>query len=159
MIKVFLSHQQADAITASQIERRLRIHHSIESYLDVIDPYLLQDGEDLAAYIREKMGACTQLLAVVSNATRGSQWVPWEIGVATEKKFPLATFSAGGVAPPEFLQKWPYLTTDFDIDRYAMASKSANITFASKRMRLAESIAREQATTDFFSILRSSLGQ
>lgn len=159
MIKVFLSHQKADATTAFQIEQRLRVKHSIECYLDVIDPYLLQDGEDLAAYIREKMGFCTQLLAVISNATKGSQWVPWEIGVATEKKFPLATFSAGGVAPPEFLQKWPYLRTDIDIDLYATASKSANIIFASKRMRLAEGVAREQATADFFSILRTSLRQ
>src|SRR6478735_11948042 len=122
MIKVFLSHQSADATTARYVARRLKDRHGIDSYLDVIDPYIGRPGEDLAAHIRAQMGRCTQLLAVVSESTKASQWVPWEIGVATEKDHPLATFSAGGALPPEFLRKWPYLRTDFDLDQYALAS-------------------------------------
>jgi hypothetical protein len=159
MIKVFLSHQSTDSVTAARIAQRLRINHSIDSYLDVIDPFIGHRGEDLAAHIRTEMSKCTQLLAVVSEATKNSQWVPWEIGVATEKSYPLATFLAGNATAPEFLRKWPYLRSDLDVDRYAQASKSAQNVLIRKRATLNESGARAQATPDFFKTLRSSLGQ
>lgn len=157
-MKVFISHQSADSSAALRIQQRL-LYHDIPSYLDVIDPYINRRGEDLAAHIRRQMASCTQLLAVISEATQASQWVPWEIGVATEKDFPLATYSGASTLPPEFLRKWPYLRTDLDIDRYAAASKAASRTFFQKRTTLSESIARSSSTQDFYSVLRGSLGQ
>lgn len=159
MIKVFLSHQALDAPLAADIAAKLRLRHGIDSYLDVIDPHIGKPGEDLAAHIQIEMGKCTQLLAVISPATQASQWVPWEIGVATEKDFPLATFSGGRVRPPEFLRKWPYLIDDVDLDRYARASKAAETSFARKRVTLNEGAARVRSTREFFVNLRSSLGQ
>lgn len=160
MIKVFLSHQSADSVTATYVARRLKDYHQIESYLDVIDPYINRRGEDLAAHIRAQMSRCTQLLAVVSDATKASQWVPWEIGVATEKDYPLATYSAAFALPPEFLRKWPYLRTDADIDLYARTSKAAELTFNRKRSTtFSDAAARPTATGEFFSALRAGLGQ
>lgn len=159
MIKVFLSHQSSDATTAAYVARRLKIYHDIDSYLDVIDPYLGKKGEDLALHIQAEMGKCTQLLAVVSEATRASQWVPWEIGVACEKDFPLATYSATGSNPPEFLRRWPYLKTDGDVDQYAAASKAAERGFVQRRSTLSEGVARLRSTHEFYGILRAGLGQ
>ncbi|CAN7725637.1 toll/interleukin-1 receptor domain-containing protein [Mesorhizobium amorphae] len=159
MIKVFLSHQSADTLIAGQIAARLKRMHGIDSYLDVIDPYINRRGEDLAAHIRQEMGNCTQLLAVISDSTRSSQWVPWEIGVATEKDFPLATYASSGASTPEFLRKWPYLRSEADLDRYATASKSARSTLVQKREYLTESAARRTSTEEFFKTLRGSLGQ
>nr|WP_200991913.1 toll/interleukin-1 receptor domain-containing protein [Rhizobium rhizogenes]QCL10610.1 TIR domain protein [Rhizobium rhizogenes] len=157
MIKVFLSHQRADSESAAVIAATLR-RQSIDSYLDVIDPYINRNIEDLADHIREQMGKCTQLLAVVSRATAESQWVPWEIGVATEKDYPLATFSVGSTLPPEFLRKWPYLRTQADVDQYAKASKDAEQTIVRKQAS-DERLVRRSATRDFYSTLRKSLGQ
>lgn len=160
MIRVFLSHQAADGATAATIARKLKERHGIESYLDVIDPYIGRNGEDLAVHIRAQMSRCTQLLAVISESTKASQWVPWEIGVATEKNHPLATFSSGGALPPEFLRKWPYLRTDADLDQYAQASKTARSTFMRKRSaNLTEAAAQGDATAEFFSLLRRGLNQ
>ena len=160
MIKIFLSHQAADSITAAYVARRLRDHHQIESYLDVIDPYINSRGEDLASHIRSQMGRCTQLLAIVSDATKASQWVPWEIGVATEKDYPLATYSAGFASPPEFLRKWPYLRSDADIDLYARTSKAADQVFIRKRSTtFSDAAARTTSTGEFFAMLRAGLGQ
>lgn len=160
MIKVFLSHQSRDSTSARSIAMHLRVHHGIDCYLDVIDPYINKPGEDLADHIRTQMGSCTQLLAVVSDQTRASQWVPWEIGVATEKDFPLATFSTDGMKPPEFLQKWPYLRNMPDLDRYAVASKEAERSYVRKRSSsLSESASRSSSTRDFYTTLRASLGQ
>ena len=147
-----------DSAIATRIARRLRDVHSNDTYLDVIDPGI-KNGDDLATHIQVEMGKCTQLLAVVSDSTRQSWWVPWEIGVATEKDFPLATYLSGVTVTPEYLQKWPYLRSDEELDLYAAASKSAGISFAQRRATLSEGVARLRSTKDFFSTLRRSLGQ
>ncbi|OWK25703.1 hypothetical protein AJ87_07450 [Rhizobium yanglingense] len=77
-----------------------------------------QSGDSVLAGQTER-AKCTQLLAVVSEKPQQFWWVPWEIGVATEKDFPLASFLGGGAPPPEYLRKWPYLQNDLDINRYA----------------------------------------
>ena len=158
-MKVFISHQSADSIVAGQIALRLQRVHGIDCYLDVIDPYLMGRGEDLAAHIRMEMGRCTQLLAVISYNTSDSQWVPWEIGMATEKDYPLATYSSASLPPPEFLRRWPYLRTEADLDRYASASKLARTFLVSKRSYLTEGDARRDSTREFYRTLRGSLGQ
>lgn len=159
MVKVFLSHQNADSALATRIARRLRDVHGIESYLDVIDPYIGGHGQDLALHIQVEMDKCTQLLAIVSDTTRYSQWVPWEIGVATEKDYPLATFSTGTALPPEFLRKWPYLQTESDLDAYARRSKTAERSFEEKRRTVTAGVARFASTSEFFRGLRADLGQ
>lgn len=158
-MKVFISHQSADTAVAHRVSEHLRVWHGIASYLDVIDPYMNGRGEDLAAHIRSEMGKCTQLLAVISYNTLASQWVPWEIGVATEKDFPLATYSNATTLPPEFLRRWPYLRSDADLDRYAAASKSARSSYVQKSVFVNDSEARSRSTRDFYSSLRGSLGQ
>lgn len=159
-MKVFISHQKADAAVASQVAFRLKNLHGIESYLDVIDPYVGGPAELLADHIRTEMGKCTQLLAVVSTATLASQWVPWEVGVATEKNFPLATYTGTYALPPEFLRKWPYLKNHTDLDAYARASKSAVTYRESFRTRSADAAAAARSSTSYFyTELRRSIGQ
>jgi protein-disulfide isomerase len=158
MVKVFLSHQSSDAALAASIAQRLHMH-GIQTYLDVIDPYIGRPGEDLAAHIRVEMGKCTQLLAVISEATKASQWVPWEIGVATEKDYPLATYAGASVTPPEFLRKWPYLRSQSDLDLYASLSKKARDRVVVQKGIVNEATARMRSTADFFSELRRGLGQ
>lgn len=160
MIRVFISHQRADSLLATQIAGHLRLNHQIDSYLDVIDPGATR-GEDLADHIRNKMSGCTQLIAVVSPATSSSQWVPWEIGVATEKDFPLATFSNTTALPPEFLRKWPYMRTFAELDQYALASKFASASYSQRRRTFTESIqaSTKASTHQFYANLRSRLGQ
>lgn len=159
-MKVFISHQQADALMAAQVARRLLTVHGIASYLDVIDPYVNGSAESLAEHIRSEMGKCTQLLAVVSSATLASQWVPWEVGVATEKNFPLATYTGTYAPPPEFLRKWPYLKNDSDLDAYARASLSArNFRNTYKNYSTDSAAGGRAATSYFFTELRRSIGQ
>jgi hypothetical protein len=158
-MKVFISHQQKDSEYATTIAYRLRSAHSIDSYLDVIDQNLTQAGEDLGDHLRREMAKCTQLLAVVSIKTKESWWVPWEIGVATEKDYPLATYSGDGTMVPEYLQKWPYLRTLNDVDEYAKASKVAAAHFTSRKSYLGEDSARHSSSAEFYRTLRAALRQ
>ena len=159
-IKIFISHQSQDSIQALKVKEHLQIRHGIECYLDVIDPNL-RKGEEIADYIRTELDKCSHLLAVVSSATKNSWWVPWEIGVATEKDCPLATFG-GNIELPEFLMKWPYLRQTADLDKYAevvkqtyRAGKVGGLEHFSSRSSAKSSIDIKQ----FYHNLRSKLGQ
>lgn len=159
-MKIFLSHQQLDSTIAVEVKNHLKSRHSIDCYLDLIDPKI-KDGEDIAAHAKEELGQCTQLLAIVSEATKASWWVPWEIGIATEKDYPLATFGRN-VALPEYLMKWPYLKNLTDLDTYAVVSKESarRVTTAALDSVSSESFTyRRDATKHFYQTLRRKLGQ
>ena len=125
-MRVFISHKKEDATIAAEIAAHFRAR-SVDFYLDVIDSHLALSGPDLADYIRNQLEKCTQLLAVISPITQASWWVPWEIGVATEKERFLASYVSGSATVPEYLLKWPYLRSKPDLDIYIQESKKAQM--------------------------------
>lgn len=164
-MKVFISHKREDANKAREIANRLKQIHRIDSYLDVIDPLIGQhDGPALAEHVQNQMDSCDSLLAVVSTVTATSQWVPWEIGIATEKRFPLATYANTIMPLPEFLQKWPYLKSDSDLDKYAkavnlMAGRNRTAVLAKGYTMESISESMRSTTNDFYRNLKADLGR
>ncbi|SFU18875.1 toll/interleukin-1 receptor domain-containing protein [Sedimentitalea nanhaiensis] len=131
--KVFISHKNTDAALAEKVARRVRVN-GLETYLDTIDDALVKDGPDLADLLLSRMGQCQQLIAVVSSQTKDSWWVPWEIGVGSEKGFRMASYSETHVSLPSYLEKWPALHTDRHIDLYCEYSKQTEVAL-NRRMR------------------------
>jgi len=131
--KVFISHKNTDAALAERVARRVRVN-GLETYLDTIDDALVKDGPDLADLLLARMGQCQQLIAVVSSQTKDSWWVPWEIGVGSEKGFRLASYSETHVSLPSYLEKWPALHMDRHIDLYCEYSKQTEVVL-NRRMR------------------------
>jgi len=159
-IKVFISHHSSDSAEAKRICDHLLTKHGIASYLDVIDPFVGRPGEELAKYLRGVMAQCTNLMALVSPTTKGSQWVPWEIGVASEREMPLASYLSGISTIPEFLRAWPRLQSLADVDKYAAASRSSEGMVLRKRAdRLDETAALRAGGATFYQDLRKSLNQ
>lgn len=158
-MKIFISHQRSDSDLATRVAYRLKAYHQIDSYLDLIDPESRGKGDDLGDHLRSELGKCTQLMAVVSVNTKGSWWVPWEIGVATEKDQPIATYAGDNTALPEYLKKWPYLRDDSELDIYARVSKAAANTYRVEKGHLNEATARGRSTKEFYRQVRSQLGQ
>lgn len=157
-VKVFISHKKEDSQEAGRIAGHLRLN-GLDVYLDVIDTQLTKSGPDLADYIRAQLDGCTQLLAVISAQTQASWWVPWEIGVATEKERFLASFVSGNAVIPEFLQKWPYLRTQADLDVYVRESKRAQLLVEQSVQKGHVASARAQGFRTFHTSLKASLGQ
>jgi hypothetical protein len=60
-------------------------------------------------------------MALVTNATIGSWWVPFEIGAARQGDRRITSFDASTVALPEFLTEWPVMTTEAHLDLFAEA--------------------------------------
>jgi len=169
MTKVFISHKSEDESSALWLNAKLA-HSGIEAYVDKLDPVLNSPrGEgDLGEYFRWQLQRCTHLVAVISESTRQSWWVPFEIGIATEREYPLATLADQGdlyrrypgsysrrYEVPEYLRKWPYLETELHVDNYILALKHTPMV-----TRFTENVAgRHTYTMDFYSNLRRLLGQ
>ena len=158
-MKIFISHKRNDSSAAEAVARRLRTVHTIDSYLDLIDSHLAKPGEDLGDYLRKELGKCSHLLAVVSTATKESWWVPWEICIATEKDYPLATYVQGPCSLPDYLKKWPYLLSDLDLDKYAKAARVSSQKLEEVKAYRSLEAARRDSTTLFYRNLRAALGQ
>jgi hypothetical protein len=157
-VKVFVSHKREDDDQARVVAHYLKIN-GLEVYLDVIDGQLGKSGPDLADYIRAQLEQCTQLLAVNSAQTQASWWVPWEIGVATEKERFLASFVARDANVPEYLAKWPYLRTQADLDVYIRESKKAERLVEDRVFKGFQATARAQGFRSFHTSLKAALGQ
>ncbi|MBN9471793.1 MAG: toll/interleukin-1 receptor domain-containing protein [Bosea sp.] len=158
MLRVFISHKKEDSGTATEIAAYLKLN-GMDVYLDTIDSQLALSGPDLADYIREQLEKSTQLLAVISPVTQASWWVPWEIGVATEKERFLASFVANNAAVPEYLAKWPYLRSRSDLDVYIRESKKAQMVVEERTRSGYRTTAQATGFRSFHTNLRAALRQ
>ncbi len=116
-MKIFISHKKEDELVAMQIAIRLK-KANVEYYLDVLDPTIAGSGERLTEHIKNSLGTCTAINVVMSEKTKYSQWVPFEVGMAARTDMPTATYLSREVALPDFLSYWPRLRSVDDIDTY-----------------------------------------
>lgn len=119
---VFISYRHMDRAHAIAINSRL-IQANIKTYLDVLDPES-QTTDDITGVITRNITECTHLLAVVSQKTASSWWVPFEIGEATISNRRICSFRTGPAELPLYLDKWPKLSTDRDLDFFIDAYRT-----------------------------------
>ncbi|MEB0046416.1 MULTISPECIES: toll/interleukin-1 receptor domain-containing protein [unclassified Pseudomonas] len=111
---VFISYRHMDRPQAIAINKRLQ-QANIKTYLDVLDPES-QTTDDITGVITRNISECTHLLAVVSERTANSWWVPFEIGEATISNRRICSFRTGPAELPLYLDKWPKLSSEKDIE-------------------------------------------
>lgn len=116
-MKIFISHKQQDAYMANLIASELRALN-VDYYLDLLDSSIEQSGKELTEHIRRNLNNCTDIIVIMSEITKYSQWVPFEIGMAAQKDMPTATFLKSDILLPDFLEYWPRLKTPQDIRKY-----------------------------------------
>ncbi|MGY3176197.1 hypothetical protein ACVWYU_005626 [Pseudomonas sp. TE12234] len=119
---VFISYRHMDRPYAMNINSRL-MQANIKTYLDVLDPES-QTTDDITGVITRNISECTHLLAVVSEKTALSWWVPFEIGEATITNRRICSFKTGPTELPLYLDKWPKLTREQDIDFFIDAYRN-----------------------------------
>ncbi|MFJ2493580.1 toll/interleukin-1 receptor domain-containing protein [Pseudomonas iridis] len=132
---VFISYRHMDRAYAMAINSRL-IGANIKTYLDVLD-LESQTTDDITGVITRNITECTHLLAVVSEKTALSWWVPFEIGEATISNRRICSFRTGPAELPLYLDKWPKLSTESDLDFFIDAYREE---VSNKRSMSLESI-------------------
>ena len=116
-MKVFISHKQEDSLYAKFVKRQLDLLN-VDSYLDVLDTTINGGGEALTDHIKDQLNSCTDIIVVMSEATKYSWWVPFEIGMAAQIDMPTATYLASSVSLPDYLTYWPRLKSVSDVATY-----------------------------------------
>ena len=88
-MKVFISHKDADGVQALQIKKEFE-KYGVSAYLDVLDSDIKVGGEQLTNHIRKNLNSCSDLIVVMSEKTKSSWWVPFEIGMSAQIDMPTA---------------------------------------------------------------------
>lgn len=155
MIKVFISHKQEDWITAKSIAFELE-RMGVPFYLDVLDSITVKSGKELTEHIKKNLNDCTDIIVVMSETTKNSQWVPFEVGMAAQNDMPTATFLQASVLLPDFLAYWPRLKYPSDIQKYIVARKEVKREYSSGY--LFETAMRYKSQTErFYEVLKHRL--
>ena len=126
---VFISHKGDDLAIAERTGDLLS-SRGVSGYLDHWDPSVGGDSADLEVYLRDIIRDTPNILAVVTQNTPESWWVPFEIGVARETDSQVATYlpldvsdveSIGRILLPTYLKTWPILVTEAELMTWADA--------------------------------------
>ena len=151
---VFLSHKREDTVLTLSVARYLQ-SKQVKCYVDAFD-LSLQTTDDITKHLMSRVRACSHLMAVVSSYTMSSWWVPFEIGVATELDRRITTYKLSAVNLPDFLSKWPVLSSQADLDKFiAMYQNDSTIeVYESRSIK-----ASIKSASVFHAALKSTLGQ
>lgn len=121
-MKVFISHKDADSLQALLLKRAFE-NEGVSAYLDVLDSSINGGGKSLTEHIKAQLNQCTDIIVLMSEATKLSWWVPFEIGMSAQIDMPTASFLKENVELPSYLSYWPRLKTVNDVATYVSVRK------------------------------------
>ena len=155
MIKIFISHKKEDSYTANKIANELKAMY-VPYYLDILDFTTTGNGKELTDHIKQNLNDCTDIIVIMSEATRYSQWVPFEVGMASQNDMPIATFLQENVLLPDFLTYWPRLKQPSDIWKYITVRREIQREYSSKYLFESIELRRSQIEK-FYDVLKKRL--
>lgn len=155
-MKVFISHKNEDSALAVTIQRAF-LKNGVTAYLDVLDSSITGDGRELTDHIKKNLNLCTDIIVVMTDATKESWWVPFEIGMSAQIDMPTASFLKSDVILPSYLSYWPRLKTINDIDKYVAVRKRTEQAIISQYGRVAFTGRKAIETRAFYNALKWEL--
>ena len=148
----FISYKGDDMALADRAGGIL-YESGLSGYLDRWDPAVDGDSPELEAHLREIIRETPSILAVVTEHTPTSWWVPFELGVARETDSQIGTFlwvderANNVVRLPSYLATWPILTSESELADWASVLSVAKQRFASGHTVFSEQTVRMSAST------------
>ena len=126
-MNVFISHKDADSLQALLLKRAFE-NEGVSAYLDVLDSSINGGGKTLTEHIKGQLNQCTDIIVLMSEATKYSWWVPFEIGMSAQIDMPTASYLKENVVLPSYLSYWPRLKTINDVSTYVSVRKKTERT-------------------------------
>ena len=156
---IFISHKKEDETKALEIHSYLE-QKGVDSYIDVLDPNI--SYENVTERIIEQLRNATHLIVVFSEHTKGSMWVPFELGVAYERNNGIGIYlwpdnAYLSIQLPEYLYEFPIMETQDDLDKYIELYRESRIITESREFVKSASI--ENYAQRFIDELKSKLGR
>ncbi|MCL2129370.1 MAG: toll/interleukin-1 receptor domain-containing protein [Treponema sp.] len=124
-MNVFISHKSNDIDVAEKHAKDLR-NLGFNIYFDKYDPNI-NSSKDKAKYIQNKIQESTDLLVIITENTKYSWWVPFEIGVSTVLDVRIASIVyENSPSLPSFIKKWPIIDTEKKYNIYLNELQRSN---------------------------------
>lgn len=107
---IFISHKSSDLGAAREIGDYIINNAKIDIYLDdndkgLVDAVSREDDKMIVKYIEKALDRSTHLLCLISDQTRTSWWVPYEIGIAKANFKNIASLKLKNITDvPSFLK-------------------------------------------------------
>jgi hypothetical protein len=162
---VFISHRTIDNSIALEVKQRLETWHGITCYIDDLDRAagIARTTRQITGLILQRLESCTHLLAVVTENTKGSWWVPFEVGVARRAPRAISTYTPlcllDSPGLPEFLTEWPVLRGKDAVDTFARIYKEQRFKAKTMMEKHASAEERMSVADAFHSRMKDALGQ
>ena len=129
---VFISHKKEDKNAALSIGSYLTDIVGVNIYLDVMDENLqkatqIENDKMIVESIKNGLECSSHLLCLISDKTRLSWWVPYEVGIADNKNLNIATLKLNTTDDiPSFLKIHPSFFTVEEFINYAVNCKTSS---------------------------------
>ena len=156
---VFLSHSKYNAEDTVKIGKFLT-DNGIKCYIDVLDSSL-KTTDDITALILNRITTCSHMMAVISDFTKTSWWVPFEIGVASRDDKRITSYRLTAIELPEYLTKWPIIKSYQDLIKFIENYKKDNLVPMSESIRAKAAYTQDtiRSSDQFHRELKRALGQ
>lgn len=155
-MKVFISHKNVDSAHAIALQAAFA-RNKVDTYLDVLDSSINGGGRELTEHIKQNLNSCSDILVVMSQATKDSWWVPFEIGMSAQVDMPTASFLKSDVVLPSYLSYWPRLKTTADVDKYVAVRKRVEQQMKQRYDSYTQANRRAAETRAFYEALKIEL--
>jgi len=117
---VFLSHSSKDKDDLPAVIKFLE-QHGVKVYVDKADDDLpKKTTAETGAKIKGRIAECKKFIVLVSENSKESKWIPWELGIGDEKKkinnvalLPISDNSSAGWPEQEYLGLYPRIINDY----------------------------------------------
>jgi len=108
--KIFISHKQEDSKKAEKVAEYIKRNYSFDVYVDTLDDGITSTI-NITDRIVNKLRESTHLLVIFSEKTKGSMWVPFELGVSYEREqgIGVLVWTEYPLVLPEYLDQFPKL--------------------------------------------------
>lgn len=136
---IFISHKKEDELPALAIGKYLTDIADINIYLDLNDIELREsvsreNDEKIVHSINKGLEYCTHLLCIISDKTKLSWWVPYEIGFSVKKDIDIASLKLKTIDDiPSYLKINKVLYNVDDFIRYASGISTYGVLFSEKK--------------------------
>lgn len=134
---IFISHKSDDKPVAMAIADAI-MNAGIDVFIDVNDTVLRRateqnNNEQIVEEIERAMEVSTDILVIISEKTKKSWWVPYEIGYSKRGNTNITSLVLKDVnGIPEYLKMEPVIHTIEELQEYIASKSRYGILFESK---------------------------
>ena len=129
MPKIFISHKHDDADMAERVYSCIKKQPGYDAYMVAVDDKEFKEDRELATKLRDEISKCQRIIAVISDHTKLSWWVPWEIGVGYGKNYNMASYiedHRDSLDLPSYIEDWPILNDLEGVRKYCELSANSS---------------------------------